>query len=274
MAEGSEQWKEYFSDAASEYLKQSAGVTRNISQQILALLPNITASSVVHDNACGPGITTIDIISEAAKNGTQPPIIHATDFSQGMISQIQSVIDEKKLKNVTAQVMDGSDLSAFGDEMFSHSITNFGIFMFPDPVAGAAHIHRTLKPGGIAAITTWKAPGNIFFINEILQALSPGHPVWLPMGVDDWFKEDHLRNILEKGGFAKENVEFLTKEVAWRIDDLEQTVELMNGRFFDMAKEGLSEEQKGRWAEVVREKLVERNGKPINMVAWVALAKK
>jgi ubiquinone/menaquinone biosynthesis C-methylase UbiE len=274
MALKSEQWNQFFNTAASEYIKQSAGVTREISQQVLTLVPPITSSSVIHDNACGPGIVTLDILSNAAKAGAQPPIIHATDFNAGMVSQIQSVIDEKKLETVTAQVMNGSDLSAFGDDMFTHSITNFGIFMFPDPVAGATHIHRTLKPGGIAAITTWKYPGNIFFVNEVLQALSPGIPEWAPMGAENWMDGKHMKEVLEKAGFTKENTEFAVKQTPWGIDDLDQTVELMNGKFFDWPKQGLNEEQKGRWSEVVREKLVERNGKPIDMVAWVALAKK
>jgi ubiquinone/menaquinone biosynthesis C-methylase UbiE len=269
-----QQWNDYFNQAATEYLKQTAGVTRNISQQVLTLLPPITTSSVIHDNAAGPGVVTFDILATATKNDIQPPTIHATDFSSAMVDQIQAVIEEQKLSTVTAQVMDGSDLSQLGDDMFTHSITNFGIFMFPDPVAGAAHILRTLKPGGKAAITVWKYPGNIVFINEVLQALAPGTEEWAPMKTKDWLEEAHLRGILETAGFKKENIECMEKEVVWPIDNMDETVELMNGKFFDKAKEALNEEQKGRWADMVREKLVERNGKGIRMVAHAALARK
>jgi ubiquinone/menaquinone biosynthesis C-methylase UbiE len=276
MQSHSQQWNEFFNKAASEYLKQSAGVTRDISQQVLELLPTIASSSVVHDNACGPGIVTLDILAEASRKGVQPPTIHATDFNEGMVKQIQAVIDEKKFETVTAQVMDGSDLSAFGDEMFTHSITNFGIFMFPDPHAGAKHIYRTLKKNGVAAITVWKQPENMTFANEVIQTLAPGSPEWTPGGVKvkDWLHEAHLRGILENSGFEKEKIEFVEKKTVWAIDDLDETVEIMDGQFWKMAQEGLTEEQKGKWRGVVRENLVKRNGRGLDMVAWVAIATK
>jgi ubiquinone/menaquinone biosynthesis C-methylase UbiE len=269
----SQQWNEYFNKAAAEYLKQSAGVTRNISQQILTLLPPFDASSVVHDNAAGPGVVSFDILAQATKNGTQFPTIHATDFSPGMVAQIQTVIDEKNLSTVTAQVMDGSDLSPFKDDMFTHSITNFGIFMFSEPISGAAHILRTLKPGGTAAITVWKTAGNITFINEVRQALAPGKLEWSPL-TKNWLEKAHFKGILETAGFKEENIEFVEKEAIWSIDNLEEAMELMNGRFFEPAKEGLNEEQRAKWTDVVREKLQGRNGKGIRMVAWLALARK
>ena len=51
--------------------------------------------------------------------------------------------------------MSGQDLK-FGDSTFDVSVTNFGIFFFPDPVAGASEIRRTLKEGGMAVVTCWR----------------------------------------------------------------------------------------------------------------------
>ncbi|KAF4634570.1 hypothetical protein G7Y89_g3538 [Cudoniella acicularis] len=272
MAPLPEEWNKLFSKAASEYEKQSAGVTRLISQQVLPLLLPITASSVIHDNACGPGIVALDILALADKAGTPPPTIYATDFNQAMITKLQSIIDEKSLKTLTAQVMDGSDLSSFADDMFTHSITNFGIFAFPDPVAGARHILRTLKPGGIAAITVWKHPGNVFFFNEVIQSVAPGTPEWFP--IKEWLEESYLLNIIEKAGFEKEKFEVRELRTVWNVDDVEYTAGLFEGPFWDPAKEKLSEEQKGECKVVVRSLLEERKGKGIEMVARVLVARK
>lgn len=267
-----EEWNTFFNKAAQNYEKQSAGVTRLIGQQILPLLPPITTASVIHDNACGPGIITFDIIAQCSNSGIDPPTIYATDFNKGMIDALQSTIDAGNLKTVTAQVMDGSDLSQFRDDQFTHSITNFGIFTFPDAVAGVKHVFRTLKPGGVTAITTWKYPGNIFFTNEVLQELAPGREEWFP--VREWTQEVKLRGILEEGGFDRRNIEFLEKRTLWNIEDFDTTVELFNGPFWDHLKNGLTEEQKTGWLAAVKKALKARNGKGIDMIAWVAIARK
>lgn len=272
MLPTAEEWAEHFTKTAKEYEKQSAGVTRQIFEQVRPLLPSITTSSTIHDNACGPGVVTLDIIAEVTNTGTQSPNIYATDFVPAMVAELQRAIDEKGLKTVTARVMDGSDLSAFEDEMFTHSITNFGIFAFSDPVAGVKHTMRTLKPGGIAAITTWKYPGNIYFINEVLQTLAPGLPEWFP--IKEWTEEEHLKGVLEKGGFEKDKIELVELKTVWKIDDLEYTVSLFDGPMWGPAKSGLNELQKSEWMDVVRKLLKEKEGTGIEMVAWVALAKK
>ena len=267
-----EEWNALFNKAAPNYEKQSAGVTRRLGQQVLALLPPITTSSIVHDNACGPGIITSEIVTQASKAGVEPPTIYATDFTKGMIDALQSTIDAGDLKTVTAQVMDGSDLSQFEDDKFTHSITNFGIFAFPDAVAGSKHIYRTLKPGGVAVITTWKHPGNIFFINKVLQELAPGLEEWFPLR--EWTEEAKLRVIIEEGGFEKDNVDIIEKGTLWSIADFEATVELFDGPFWHHSKSGLNEEQKAGWLDAVRKVLKARNGKGIDMIAWVAVARK
>ncbi|KAH6665437.1 S-adenosyl-L-methionine-dependent methyltransferase [Halenospora varia] len=266
------EWDAHFTRAATTYEKQSAGVTRRISQQLLALLPPITKESVVHDNACGPGIVSLDIFAGAEKSGAGTPTIFATDFNAAMVKEFQRIVNERDLKDVQAQVMDGSDLSAFEDEKFTHSITNFGMFAFPEPIKGAAHIHRTLKPGGVAAITVWKYPGNIFFINEVLQDIHPGLNEWFP--IKHWTEESQLRDVLEKGGFEKDKIEMTVLKTIWPIEDLDEVVELFSGSFFEHAKGGLSEEEKAGWSDVVRKKMLERNGKGIEMIAWATVASK
>jgi SAM-dependent methyltransferase len=248
----------------------SASLKTPVSEKNFSLIRNTVTNYSLFNF---PGIVTTDVLTKSFKSGTEPPVIHATDFNQGMVTALQAIIDEKNLNTVTTRVMDGSDLSEFEDDTFTHSITNFGIFTFPDPIAGAAHIRRTLKPGGIAAISIWKYPGNIFFMNAVLQTLAPGSPEWIPLK-KGWLEESHFRGILEKAGFQKEKIEVIEKRALWKIDDPEYTVSLFDGPFWDSAKAGLNEEQKGRFKDVVRNTLKNRNGRGIDMVAWVGLGRK
>lgn len=267
-----EEWNVFYNEFAQKYETQSAGVTKALGQQLLSLLPPITPTSIIHDNACGPGIITTSILAQSTQASTSTPNIFATDFSEGMVDALQNIIDSNGLKTVTVQVMDGSNLSPFEDEKFTHSITNFGIFAFPDAVAGTKHIYRTLQPGGVAAISTWKYPGNQCFVNQVLQELAPGLEEWSLK--KEWTEEAKLRGVLEEGGFARENIDICERGTVWNIDDFEKTMELFNGPFFDQAKGGLTGLQKAGWENAVRKVLTARNGKGIDMIAWVGVAKK
>lgn len=55
--------------------------------------------------------------------------------------------------NVKADVMDAQDLK-FDENSFTHSITNFGVFLFTGPVKAASEIHRTFRPGDVAIVTS------------------------------------------------------------------------------------------------------------------------
>lgn len=75
----------YSSAFASEYERQSGGVTRQIAIKGLKLLPPITSDSIIHDNACGPGIVSSLILKQfTSVDGKldETPKIEADGFRQ------------------------------------------------------------------------------------------------------------------------------------------------------------------------------------------------
>ena len=108
------------------------------------------------DNAYGPGIVTGEIRKNLPPSNI--PQIHAVDFSPRMIDELRHKAEFEKWTHVNAAVMDAENLT-FEDDKFSHSITNFGIFLFLDPVKAAAEIYRTLQPGDVAVVTSWSKLG-------------------------------------------------------------------------------------------------------------------
>jgi len=138
---------------AQEYELQNRSGTRVVAQHLLTFIPPITSSSVVHDNASAAGIVTSEILKSVSPN--KPAQIHATDISPLFIRALRSQISEQQWSNVTASVSDSTDLSAvLADSSVSHSITNFGIFLFPDPQKAGREISRTLRPGWTVVLTT------------------------------------------------------------------------------------------------------------------------
>ncbi|KAL9115784.1 MAG: hypothetical protein Q9227_000152 [Pyrenula ochraceoflavens] len=273
----------HFNTIATSYEKTTRGLTRNVATHFLRTLsPPITSSSTIHDNASGPGIVTFEIL-----RGFTPSRILATDIAPGMIDALKSNIplhlpdSPTKQKLIEPHVRDAQDLQ-FPDAIFTHSLTCFGIFACPDPALAAREIHRTLRPGGVAVVTTWKYPGTMDMIHRISEYIRPGKPVWSPVSTD-WYRAEKLPDTLVAGGFEREKLEVSTygqvmpadEEGEMGRDRTEEIVEIFRGEFFEMARQGWSEGEVGRWEEGVRAVLREEERREgVGMVAWVAVARK
>jgi hypothetical protein len=133
-----------------------------------------------------------------------------------MVQSFKAIIStspslQQQVKEV--RVEDAQNLT-FADNSFDASITNFGIFFLPDPVAGARHIYRTLKSGGTAAVSVWKTFGFKPILWEIQSQLKIANPLTeLPL-MEPWCDGALLERTLKEGGF--EQVESsVVKEGLW-----------------------------------------------------------
>ena len=131
-------------------------------------LAGVTAHTRVLDVATGPGTLAL----QAARMGAN---VVATDFSPGMIARLRAHIAEAGLTAITAEVMDGQALS-FPDASFDAAFSMFGLIFFPDQAAGFRELHRVLRPGGIAGVSTWlQRPQGTLFARAVQQVL-PDRP--------------------------------------------------------------------------------------------------
>lgn len=263
----------HFSAFATMYEKQTGGVTRAVAQRGLAMLPPITSTSVIHDNACGPGVVTKLILKDAAAKGDDAPKIEATDFAKGMIDYLQNEINKNGWSSVHAQVRDASDLRCFGDGTFTHSVTNFALFALPDPLKGAAEIRRTLKDGGTALVTLWKVLDHMSIVHNAQKAIRPDLPVFNPAS-PDWMHEWKLKGVMTEAGFSK--VEMHALENWWNFKDEQEAMELFESPFWEVARQGWTDEEKGRWVDECMKQFTEtqRREKRVRADAWACVATK
>src|SRR5579871_320693 len=161
-------FKQRFNNVATAYTHTFGQISLVYARHILDILPPIDSNAVIHDNASGPGTVAFEILSRFPN--PPRPTIHATDFSEAMISGVQDNIASKG--NILTSVMDSESLN-FKDNTFTHSITNFGLFIFPNPDKGAREIFRTLKPDGTAVVTTWKDNGFLDLAHRIQKRIRP-----------------------------------------------------------------------------------------------------
>ena len=130
--------------------------------------------------------------------------ISAVDINEAFINHnlasIAAMSPRDGIKIDTA-VMNGMDLH-FPNDTFDISFTSIAIFAFPDPVKGARELYRTLKPGGIAALTTWKHVGWLPLLHEVEQLVWPGKALTQFPFLDAWTVPGKLASVLREGGFT------------------------------------------------------------------------
>jgi ubiquinone/menaquinone biosynthesis C-methylase UbiE len=233
----------HFSRVAKDYDKSASEITGKICRHILTLLdPPISSTSIVHDNGCGPGVMTRNIIETLSPD---MPEIHATDLSSAMIE----VLNGKGLQGVDTGVMDCQELR-FPDGMFTHSICTFVIFAVPDAVKAAKQMYRTLQPGGIVAVTTWEDVGWVAPHKLAQKRIRPDED-WLGPLPAEWTTEEKLRGVLEGGGF--ENVEVSRDSAGFTLEDMWAGLKEMNKMASKQITKGWSEGEKERFEAVLEE---------------------
>lgn len=107
------------------------------------LKPNAT----VLDVACGPGTLALRLARHAHK-------IHGIDFSASMLAIFRHKIEQAGHQHIELHCGDAQTLP-YRDATFDAAFSLFGLMFFPDRMRGFREIHRTLKPGGSIAITSW-----------------------------------------------------------------------------------------------------------------------
>lgn len=266
----------YFSHLARNYAKDTGNTTFTIFTQLLQDVQRssnpITAESVVHDNAAGPGTATSALLTSLDDRNV-PSEILVSDNNPVMVSGARYSFRESW---ITCKELDAHDLSSLPDGYFTHSITNFSIFTFPKPVVAVKEIHRTLRPSGLAVITCWRrfALGNI--IHKTQERIRPDSPP-MPIPGPEFFNDGVLESVVEEAGFSKVNIQASRKDLL--VTD-EESIEglrgFLKGPFTGRAKAGWTEEEVARWDgvvdEVLKEEIEEFGG--VKFESFVVLARK
>lgn len=193
--------REFFNTSAAKYEVSIGGSTRELARHVLEICPQFHPGSSIHDNACGTGIITQEILQKVPTS-TEPPLtIACTDVAPAMIDLARDIIKVNPGSTALSfEVMSGESLT-FPDEHFTHSITNLGILFFPNPLKGAQEILRTLKPGGTAIVTSWANLGYIDAIHQAQKVIRPNDELIRMPIPEEWYQASHLEKTLREAGF-------------------------------------------------------------------------
>lgn len=271
---------QFFDKHSESYERLTGGCTREIAQFLLSQPPEVDISSVVLDNACATGIITGDILSSFPDSSGRRPKIYAADISPSMVSNLADVAKAKGWAGasdglIQSSVMDAQELS-FQDEMFTHSYTNFGIFFAPEPEKVAREIHRTLKAGGHAYVTSWAKLGYLPVVQGAQKAVRPDDTPWTVPFHEEWSRDGKLERVLEAGGFDGSKIKVQKKTASFQGADLDDLVEIMYLGFGEHVTKEWSEGEKEKWKQLLSENMTEMQRKEarVEMEAFVAVAEK
>jgi ubiquinone/menaquinone biosynthesis C-methylase UbiE len=183
-------------------------VSDAIARDLIKELPNLTSSSVVHDNGCGYGAVTMAIMDANPPSGIQ---IHATDVNPMFLAQLNAKLSQNPSWPVKVDTVDACK-STFLDETFNLSFTNFVFAGLADDVGAATHILRTLKPGGTGVVATWKEmPWHIALENAHKKTRGAEEPM-APFLSKSWYKKEKIEQVIADAGWK--DVQIIEK-AAW-----------------------------------------------------------
>ena len=183
------------------------------------------------DVAAGPGTLSLIAAPRVAR-------VEAIDFSPTMVGEFDKALATSGATNVSVQQADGQALP-FADGRFDRAFSNFGVGFFPDRARGFRELHRVLKPGGRAAVTSWQPLENSSYFRLLLGCLDAAGALPKPApdaeptsNLDD---PDGFQDELEAAGFVDVEIRELSHAVPVEsIDSFWAQLELGNVGIHEM----------------------------------------
>ncbi|WP_157018846.1 class I SAM-dependent methyltransferase [Mesorhizobium xinjiangense] len=148
---------EGYAETTLDYLKQ-------FSDAGLARLDYDGTSRVI-DIACGPGTTALALAPHVER-------IACVDFSSGMLDELRHRVGAAGATNLDLFEADGQALP-FAEQSFDIGISMFGLMFFPDRSKGFRELHRVLRSGGQALVSSWAPVSRSELMQAVIGALRP-----------------------------------------------------------------------------------------------------
>ncbi|KAI0863955.1 S-adenosyl-L-methionine-dependent methyltransferase [Xylaria cubensis] len=271
--------------SGSMYEQLVGETSTRLSAAALSYLPlsTYTSTSRILDSACGPGIVSKLILSPSPGYVSvpnlpvnPPPQVTGIDLSESMIEQYKANASALGWTTAEAYVQDSQDLTRFPDASFDAVVMGLGIFALGDAVAGVREMHRVLKPGGHAVVTTWKTRRPQEIMNRVAETIRPGTEKVMDLD-PKWLTSEHLASVITAGGFGAERMQLSEAEPNWHLGSLDGLLKgLSSPMWTAQFCKGWTQEETGRWTEEVAKQLTEEEKATgtLGMVAHVCIAQK
>jgi SAM-dependent methyltransferase len=130
----------------------------------------------VLDVACGPGVAA-NLLADRAPQAGVHVRVDASYFAPAMVAAAAARLGGRAGR---VFLSDAQHMAEVNDAAYDAVVSNFGIFLVPDPVAAVREAARVLRPGGVLAFTLWHADAWATGFMRQLAALVDHDPDALP----------------------------------------------------------------------------------------------
>src|SRR6187431_1992602 len=163
---------------ASGYSSERALVMEPFSLRAMERVAELVPAALgpggrVVDVAAGPGTLSLPLAARGAE-------VEAIDFSKEMLAELTRLASEQGLSNLHAREGDGMALP-YEDNSFDAGFSLFGLMFFPDRPRGFAELHRVLRPGGVALVSSWVSAELSPLMRLMFGALAAADPNMPPV---------------------------------------------------------------------------------------------
>jgi ubiquinone/menaquinone biosynthesis C-methylase UbiE len=232
---------------------------------------NLKPNSTVLDVACGPGTVALRLAQHAKQ-------VHGIDFSEAMLAVFRNKIEQAGHHNIQLHCGDAQTLP-YADNTFDAAFSLFGLMFFPNRKQGFAEIHRTLKPGGSVAVSSWapvdQSPAMMTMFGA-LRAIKPDLPQ-PQRSIATLENPERFKQEMEEAGFRNVEIHKVTK--AFPVGTTAEFWESMvkGSAPIQMMKKGLGEvlwREKEKLALAWLEETLPALKMPLTSDAWLGLGVK
>lgn len=250
-------------------------ITRTLDNHLPPLRPDMH----ILDLACGSGSVTRIIHEHCAATGINPPQITAIDIGPGLIDAFNENKAARGWHTAHGIVADAADLSMCGDDSFDLIIMSFGLFAVQDAVADkvAAEMYRVLKPGGKAAVTTWRTSWVARMYIGASNAVGRPAEEAKRWDMGSWMSMEKGRDTLVAGGFPSAKVECKPLDYFFEFEKVNDFVDMFSTPFWlGLGTGHWTDEQKSQWRGAVEGLLTkeEKESGKVDSHIWLYIANK
>lgn len=164
-------------------------------------LAELPQGARIVDVAAGPGTLALLAAHKGAK-------VSALDFSPAMLAILKRRAGDAGIFNMDIREGDGQALP-FDGGAYDGAFSMFGLMFFPDRAAGFRELHRVLRPGRRAVVSSWAPFEGVFaLVFQSIKKILPDLPMGqgkMPLGDLDSCKQE-----MESAGFGKVEVHTVT----------------------------------------------------------------
>lgn len=182
---------------AQEYAQLAAPLTGHVARTMLRMVEaRLPPSPRILDIACGPG--ELAVAAARLCTGRQAGSVLATDFSPAMVALAERALAPYS-GYARCEIRDGQALG-LENAAFDAAFSCFGIFLFPDRLAGWRSSVEALRPGGLLVTSVWRGPE----CNELARAQMEPLMSALPARLTDPPPRPSWSDIVTADGLADE----------------------------------------------------------------------